>query len=121
MHITEYYHHSLLHSNSANIEGGRLFLHHDGIGFYPKGRAISRLAKTHFITHPPVVCVDILAAHPLLGQKLAAVAHAGTDVCAPAEPGRFVVGLPLLESSFETFGNFRVLASEFFRLAYIVG
>ncbi len=57
----------------------------------------------------------------LLGQKLAAVAHAGTDVCAPAEPGRFVVGLPLLESSFETFGNFRVLAGEFFGLAYIVG
>jgi len=34
--------------------GGCLFLHHDGIGFYPKGGAISRLAKAYFITHPPV-------------------------------------------------------------------
>ncbi len=34
--------------------GGRLFLHHDGIGFYPKGGAISRLAKAYFITHPPI-------------------------------------------------------------------
>jgi len=34
--------------------GGRLFLHHDGIGFYLKGRAISRLAKAYFVTHPPV-------------------------------------------------------------------
>ena len=57
----------------------------------------------------------------LLGQKLAAVAHAGTDVCAPAEPGCFVLGLPLLERCFETFGNFRVFAGEFLGLAYIEG
>ena len=48
----------------------------------------------------------------LLGQKLAAVAHAGTDVGAPAEPGHFVLGLPLFERCFETIGNFRVLAGE---------
>jgi hypothetical protein len=41
--------------------GGRLFLHHDGIGFYPKDRAISRLAKAHFITHPPVGTIAITA------------------------------------------------------------
>ncbi len=34
--------------------GGSLFLHHDGIGFYLKDRAISRLAKAFFVTHPPV-------------------------------------------------------------------
>ncbi len=39
--------------------GGRLFLHHDGIGFYPKGRAISRLAKAYFITHPPVGTITV--------------------------------------------------------------
>ena len=37
------------------MEGGNVFFHHDGIGFYPKGGAISRLAKAYFITHPPVV------------------------------------------------------------------
>jgi len=39
--------------------GGRLFFHHDGIGFYLKGRAISRLAKAHFLTHPPIVTITI--------------------------------------------------------------
>ena len=39
--------------------GGRLFLHHDGIGFYLKDRAISRLAKAHFVTHPPIVNIKI--------------------------------------------------------------
>ena len=29
--------------------GGRVLLHHDAIGFYLKGRAITRLAKAHFI------------------------------------------------------------------------
>jgi len=39
--------------------GGCLFLHHDGIGFYPKGGAISRLAKAYFITHPPIGKITI--------------------------------------------------------------
>jgi type 1 glutamine amidotransferase len=39
--------------------GGRLFLHHDGIGFYPKDRAISRLAKAFFIKHPPIVEIEV--------------------------------------------------------------
>ncbi|MHC4143452.1 MAG: ThuA domain-containing protein [Planctomycetota bacterium] len=39
--------------------GGRLFLHHDGIGFYLKNRAISRLAKAYFITHPPVGTITV--------------------------------------------------------------
>jgi hypothetical protein len=39
--------------------GGRLLLHHDGIGFYPKDRAICRLAKAFFKTHPPIVDVRI--------------------------------------------------------------
>jgi uncharacterized protein len=39
--------------------GGRLFLHHDGIGFYLKDRAISRLAKAFFITHPPVGTITV--------------------------------------------------------------
>lgn len=34
--------------------GGSLFLHHDGIGFYRENGAISRLAKAHFVTHPPI-------------------------------------------------------------------
>ncbi len=39
--------------------GGRLFLHHDGIGFYPKDGAISRLARAHFIKHPPMVEIQV--------------------------------------------------------------
>ncbi len=39
--------------------GGRLLLHHDGFGFYPKGGAISRLAKAHFLTHPPIGTITI--------------------------------------------------------------
>lgn len=39
--------------------GGRLLLHHDGIGFYPKDRAICRLAKALFIRHPPIVSIEI--------------------------------------------------------------
>jgi type 1 glutamine amidotransferase len=40
-------------------EGGRLLLHHDGIGFYPRDGAISRLAKAFFIKHPPIVEIEI--------------------------------------------------------------
>jgi len=40
--------------------GGRLFLHHDGIGFYLKDRAISRLAKAYFVTHPPVGDITVM-------------------------------------------------------------
>lgn len=39
--------------------GGRLLLHHDAIGFYLKGRAITRLAKAYFIRHPAVVDIKI--------------------------------------------------------------
>lgn len=40
-------------------QGGHLFFHHDGIGFYPKGGAISRLAHAYFITHPPAVSITV--------------------------------------------------------------
>lgn len=33
--------------------GGSLFLHHDGIGYYPKGGGINRLSKAFFVNHPP--------------------------------------------------------------------
>lgn len=39
--------------------GGRLLLYHDGIGFYPKGGAISRIAKAYFIRHPAIVSIEI--------------------------------------------------------------
>lgn len=39
--------------------GGRLLLHHDGIGFYARDGAISRLAKAFFIKHPPIVEIEI--------------------------------------------------------------
>jgi type 1 glutamine amidotransferase len=39
--------------------GGRLLLHHDAIGFYLKGRAITRLAKAYFIRHPAIVNIEI--------------------------------------------------------------
>ncbi len=39
--------------------GGRLFLYHDGIGFYPKDGAISRIAKAYFIRHPAIVNINI--------------------------------------------------------------
>ena len=39
--------------------GGRLFLYHDGIGFYPKDRAISRIAKAYFIRHPAIVDIQV--------------------------------------------------------------
>lgn len=39
--------------------GGRLLLHHDGIGFYPKNGAISRLARAYFIKHPPIVEIEV--------------------------------------------------------------
>jgi hypothetical protein len=41
--------------------GGRLLLHHDAIGFYRKGRAITRLAKAYFIRHPAIVKIRISA------------------------------------------------------------
>ncbi len=39
--------------------GGRLFLYHDGIGFYPRGGAISRVAKAYFIRHPAIVTIEV--------------------------------------------------------------
>jgi hypothetical protein len=39
--------------------GGRLFLYHDGFGFYPKGGAVSRVAKSFFIRHPAAVNIEI--------------------------------------------------------------
>ncbi|MCP5116471.1 MAG: ThuA domain-containing protein [bacterium] len=39
--------------------GGRLFLHHDGIGFYARDGAISRVAKAFFIRHPPIVSIKV--------------------------------------------------------------
>jgi hypothetical protein len=39
--------------------GGRLLLHHDAIGFYRKGRAITRLAKAYFINHPRIVTITV--------------------------------------------------------------
>ncbi|MCL5744428.1 MAG: ThuA domain-containing protein [Acidobacteria bacterium] len=39
--------------------GGRLFFHHDGFTQYPKGRAISRLAKAVFIKHPPAASCQV--------------------------------------------------------------
>jgi hypothetical protein len=39
--------------------GGRLFLYHDGFGYYPKGGAISRLAKAYFIRHPAIVNIQV--------------------------------------------------------------
>ena len=42
------------------LEGGNIFFHHDGIGFYPKDGAISRLAKAYFVTHPPVVNITVV-------------------------------------------------------------
>ena len=39
--------------------GGRLLLHHDGIGFYAKDGAITRLAKAHFIKHPPIISIKV--------------------------------------------------------------
>ena len=39
--------------------GGRLFLYHDGFGYYPKGGAVSRLAKAWFIRHPAIVNIQV--------------------------------------------------------------
>jgi len=39
--------------------GGRLFLYHDGFGFYPKGGGVSRVAKSYFIRHPASVNIEI--------------------------------------------------------------
>lgn len=39
--------------------GGRLFLFHDGFGFYPKGGAVSRVAKSYFIRHPAMVNINV--------------------------------------------------------------
>ena len=39
--------------------GGRLFLYHDGFGYYPKGGAVSRLAKSYFIRHPAIVNIAV--------------------------------------------------------------
>jgi hypothetical protein len=39
--------------------GGRLFLYHDGFGFYPKDGGVSRVAKAFFIRHPASVNIEI--------------------------------------------------------------
>jgi hypothetical protein len=39
--------------------GGRLFLYHDGFGFYPKGGGVARVAKAFFIRHPPIVKIEV--------------------------------------------------------------
>ncbi len=39
--------------------GGSVLLHHDAIGFYLKGRAITRLAKAYFIRHPAIVNIEV--------------------------------------------------------------
>jgi type 1 glutamine amidotransferase len=39
--------------------GGHIFFHHDGIGFYPRDSGISRLAKAYFHTHPPAVPITV--------------------------------------------------------------
>ena len=39
--------------------GGRLFLFHDGFGFYPKGGAVSRVAKSYFIRPPAMVNINV--------------------------------------------------------------
>jgi hypothetical protein len=39
--------------------GGRLFLHHDGFGYYAKDGAITRLARSFFIKHPPIVSINV--------------------------------------------------------------
>jgi hypothetical protein len=41
------------------MAGGRLFLYHDGFGYYPKGGAVSRVAKAYFIRHPAVVSINV--------------------------------------------------------------
>ena len=40
-------------------DGGSLFLHHDGIGFYPRNGAIHRLAKAYFLKHPPIGTITV--------------------------------------------------------------
>lgn len=40
-------------------QGGKLFLYHDGFGFYPKGGGVSRLAKSFFIRHPASVKIEV--------------------------------------------------------------
>jgi hypothetical protein len=39
--------------------GGRLFLYHDGFGFYPKGGGVCRVAKAFFIRHPAIVNINV--------------------------------------------------------------
>ena len=39
--------------------GGKLFLYHDGFGFYPKGGGVSRVAKSFFIRHPASVNIEV--------------------------------------------------------------
>ena len=40
-------------------QGGRLFFYHDGIGAYPKGNGISRVARAYFIRHPAIVNINV--------------------------------------------------------------
>ena len=39
--------------------GGNLFIHHDGFGFYRKGGGLARAAKSFFITHPPIGAITV--------------------------------------------------------------
>ncbi len=39
--------------------GGRLFLYHDGFGYYPKDGAVSRVARAYFIRHPAIVSINV--------------------------------------------------------------
>jgi hypothetical protein len=39
--------------------GGRLFLYHDGVGFYAKDGGIGRVSKAYFIRHPAIVSIQV--------------------------------------------------------------
>jgi hypothetical protein len=39
--------------------GGRLFLYHDGFGYYLKGGGVSRAAKAFFFRHPAIVSINV--------------------------------------------------------------
>ncbi|MCP5111674.1 MAG: ThuA domain-containing protein [bacterium] len=39
--------------------GGKMFLFHDGVGNYAKGRGVSRVARSYFIRHPAIVDIKV--------------------------------------------------------------
>lgn len=41
------------------LEGGSLFLHHDGIGFYPKESIMCKLARCFCINHPIIIPIHV--------------------------------------------------------------